>query len=172
MISVSKAAILPCALLGPALLMAGCNREAPRQTDDFAERIAATPAANGQPAPMVPQLDPKQVAAERERAEKAGAVQSDEQSESAVKGPYADLVVPPSVQSDAKAAEPCRAVAMSRFLGQQDSPALRQQVTAANQAPGGIRFVRAGNKVNAGEQPGRLNVMLDTGSVVRDFRCG
>jgi hypothetical protein len=160
-------------LIGSALLgLAGCNRETSSQPDDFAERIAATQSAAGQPTAMHPQLDPKQVEAERERAEKAGAVKSDEQSESAVKGPYADLIVPPSVQSDAKGAEPCRALAMSEFLGQPDSPALRQRITVANKAPGGVRFVPAGNKVTPGEKPTRLNVILDNGGVARDFRCG
>lgn len=161
------------AVIGIAMLaLAGCNREASNQPDDFAERIAATQSAAGQPAAMHPQLDPKQVAAERARAEQAGAVENDEVSESAVKGPYADLIVPPSVQSDAKGAEPCRALAMSEFLGQQDSPTLRHRITVANKAPGGVRFVPAGNKVTAGEQPNRLNVILDVSGVARDFRCG
>lgn len=162
------ASLLSCAVLA----LAGCNRQSADQPDDFADRIAATSAANGQPGAMAPQLDPRQVEAERFQAEKAGAVLSDEKSQSAVKGPYADLVVPPSVQSDAKGAQPCRAVTMSRFLGEQDSPGLREQIAGGSQAPGGVRFVAPGTKVNAGEQPARLNVMLDNTGIIRDFRCG
>lgn len=150
--------------------LAGCKREASNQPDDFAERIAAK--QNGaQPQQQNPAVT-QQVAAKREAAIKGGAVEADEASTSAVKGPYADLVVPPSVQLDDKAAAPCRAVAMSEFLGEPDSPELRKRITAANTAGGGIRFMPAGSQVTQGEKPTRLNVMFDTTGVARDFRCG
>jgi hypothetical protein len=123
-------------LTGAVLALAACNREPSGQPDDFAERLganktaAAPQAGAGAPATM----SPEQIAAERERAEQNGALEAPAESKSANKLPYADLIVPPSVQLDAKAAEPCRALAMTEYLGQPDSPDLRQKIAAANKA--------------------------------------
>lgn len=163
------------AVLGLAVLtLPGCNRESSNEPDDFAQRIRATQSGQqaGLAASSPGQLSPEQIAAERAAAERNGAVKDEEPSTSANKGPYADLIVPPSVRLDPKGAEPCRAVAMSKFVGESDSPALRRDIAAANKAAGGVRFVAPGGSVVPGEQPTRLNVMLDTTGVARDFRCG
>lgn len=173
MILVRKA-LLGCLILGSMLASAGCSQEAANEPDDFAQRIAATQGAAQPPAnPSAPgvQLTPEQVAAQSEAAREAGAQDAEQASTSRNKGPYADLIVPPSVQLDAQAAAPCRAIAMSEYLGQPDSPDFRRQVTAANKAGGGTRFLPAGAQVE-GDQPTRLNVMFDLTGVARDFRCG
>lgn len=151
-----------------ALTIAGCKQDTSSQPDDYAQRIGVQQA----PASSVTQANPAEVASEKAAAENAGAIRSQQVSASANKGPYADLVVPPSVQLDAKAAAPCKALAMSKFLGHADSPKLRQDIQAANTADGGTRFLTPGSVVNAGEKPNRLNVMLDNTGVARDFRCG
>jgi len=66
----------------------------------------------------------------------------------------------------------CGATAAAEFLGQSDNAQVRQAITEKAKPRGGIRFIRPGEMYTQDFNNNRLNVMLDAGGVIRDFRCG
>lgn len=70
------------------------------------------------------------------------------------------------------ASSSCGATAAAEFLGQANSAPLRQQIAEKSQPRGGLRFIRPGEAQTQDFNNNRLNVMLDAGGVIRDFRCG
>ena len=69
-------------------------------------------------------------------------------------------------------ASSCGATAAAEFLGQRDNAQVRQAISEKAQPRGGIRFIRPGEMYTQDFNNNRLNVMLDAGGVIRDFRCG
>ncbi|GGC19766.1 hypothetical protein GCM10011371_04320 [Novosphingobium marinum] len=72
------------------------------------------------------------------------------------------------------AASTCGAPDGAEFVGQTDTPEVRDRITAAlgEKAPAGIRFVTPNDVVTMDNRADRLNVMIDTTGVIRDLRCG
>lgn len=66
----------------------------------------------------------------------------------------------------------CGATAAAEFLGQSDNAQVRQAIAEKAQPRAGIRFIRPGEMYTQDFNNNRLNVMLDAGGVIRDFRCG
>ncbi len=66
----------------------------------------------------------------------------------------------------------CGATVAAEFLGQSDNALVRQAITEKAQPRGGIRYIRPGEMHTQDFNNNRLNVMLDAGGVIRDFRCG
>ena len=79
--------------------------------------------------------------------------------------------VEPGTYTDPQASS-CGAPEAASFVGQPDSPEIREQLTAAAKAPGGVRFVRPGEATTDDYRPDCLNVMIDVTGVIRDLRCG
>ncbi|MDZ4307972.1 I78 family peptidase inhibitor [Allopontixanthobacter sp.] len=69
-------------------------------------------------------------------------------------------------------ASSCGATVAAEFLGQPDSAQVRQAITEKAEPRGGIRYIRPGEMYTQDFNNNRLNVMLDAGGVIRDFRCG
>lgn len=70
------------------------------------------------------------------------------------------------------AASSCGATSVAEFLGQGDSPTIRQAIAGKAQPRAGVRFILPGETQTRDFNNNRLNVMFDAGGVIRDFRCG
>lgn len=70
------------------------------------------------------------------------------------------------------AASSCGATGVADFLGQADSPDVRQAIAAKAKPRAGVRIVRPGEAQTQDFNNNRLNVMLDASGVIRDLRCG
>ncbi len=79
--------------------------------------------------------------------------------------------VEPRTSTDPSASS-CGATAAAEFLGQSDNAQVRQAIAEKAQPRAGIRFIRPGEMYTQDFNNNRLNVMLDAGGVIRDFRCG
>lgn len=66
----------------------------------------------------------------------------------------------------------CGATAAAEFLGQADTAPLRHQIAEKSQPRAGVRYIRPGEPQTQDFNNNRLNVMMDAGGVIRDFRCG
>ncbi|HKX80239.1 MAG TPA: hypothetical protein VJM34_17140 [Novosphingobium sp.] len=79
--------------------------------------------------------------------------------------------VVPNTPEDPKTAS-CGAPKAKAFIGNTDSPEVRESLMTAAQAPGGVRFVLPGQPTTDDLRSDRLNVMIDVTHVIRDLRCG
>lgn len=70
------------------------------------------------------------------------------------------------------ASSSCGATGAAEFLGQSDNAQIRQAIADKARPRAGIRFIRPGEMRTQNFNNNRLNVMLDAGGVIRDFRCG
>ncbi len=70
------------------------------------------------------------------------------------------------------AASSCGATSVAEFLGQGDSPDIRQAIAGKAQPRAGVRFILPGETQTQEFNNNRLNVMFDAGGIIRDFRCG
>lgn len=77
----------------------------------------------------------------------------------------------PNTPDDPKTVS-CGATRAKAFVGEADSPTVREKLMTAAQAPGGVRFVLPGQPTTEDLRPDRLNVMIDVTNVIRDLRCG
>jgi hypothetical protein len=74
--------------------------------------------------------------------------------------------VGPAVPSD------CNAPQAERFIGERDTPAVREQLAEAVAPITAIRWVGPGDATTEDYSPQRLNVMLDAGRMITEVHCG
>ena len=136
--------------LGLALSACGSDPQAEAENaDDFAARIGgdspAQTAQDGTP--------------DRQVSATAAPVR-----EGAAPGPYEA-----GTQTDPRSVK-CGATETAFALGQRYNAELGQRIAKA--APSEVRVVQPGSATTEEYVAQRLNVMLDTGGIVRDLRCG